>query len=235
MAISVPNGLTFPPTVILNRGACHSLLGVPIANGSNSCGLKITNLGISGTNASEYSLTGEPTLPITLAPGAQLGAGDLEAVFTPNSPVQRTNTAQVNVTYESDPILHTTTTASVPMCGESTARGLRALVIVNGSPAAHVKKISLLRVNAPSEDISPLTLVDQKFNVPLNTVVGAPPCPSFQYNYEYGTVTMRKSLRPGTFVLVVTADIGGGKTKSRTVQFNINTCDFDQNLVLTLP
>ena len=149
--------------------------------------------------------------------------------------MQRTNTAQVNVTYESDPILHTTMTASVPMCGESTARGVRALVIVNGLPAAKVKKVSLLRVNPPGSDISPLTLIDQRFNLPLNTVSGTPPCPSFQYNYEYGTVTMRKSLRPGTFVLVVTANVGGGKTKSRTAQFNINTCDFDRALVLSLP
>jgi len=235
VAISVPNGLTFPPTVILNRGACHSLLGVPIANGSNSCGLKITNLGISGTNASEYSLTGEPTLPITLAPGAQLGSGDLDAVFTPNRPLARTNTAQVNVTYESDPILHTTATAAVPMCGESTQRGMRALVLLGGTPVAKVHKFTLVRVNEPSEDISPLTLIDQKFGAPLTTVTGTPPCPSFQYQYEFGTVTHPISLQPNVYVLVVTIDVGGGKFKTKTDRFALNTCDFDKDLVVSFP
>jgi photosystem II stability/assembly factor-like uncharacterized protein len=228
------NGLTFPPTVIKNRGACSSSLGVPIANASSTCGLTITNVGISGPNAKEYSLTGEPVLPILLTPGEQLGAGDLDAVFTPNSPLTRTNTAQVNVTYQTDPITHATATASVPMCGESVARGIRALVLVNGVPASKVAKFQLLRVNPPSEDISPLQLIAKTVNAPLKTVTGTPPCPSFQYQFEYGTVTFRKSLRPNTFVLVATANVGG-QLKSRTVQFNINTCDFDKDLVLSLP
>jgi photosystem II stability/assembly factor-like uncharacterized protein len=230
----VTNGLTFPPTVIKNRGVCQSSLGLPIANASNACGVTITNLGISGTNANEYSLAGQPTLPITLGPGQQLGAGDLDAVFSPNSPIARTNTAQVNVTYQTDPILHTTATAPVPMCAESTARGVRALILVNGTPAAHVDKIALLRVNAPSEDISPLTLIDRRFHAPLTTVTGSAPCPSFQYQYEYGTVTTHKSLRTGIYVLTVTTHVGN-KIRSRNAQFSIGTCDFDQNLVLSLP
>jgi len=129
---------------------------------------------------------------------------------------------------------YATATASVPMCGESVARGIRALVLVNGVPASKVAKFQLLRVNPPSEDISPLQLIAKTVNAPLKTVTGTPPCPSFQYQFEYGTVTFRKSLRPNTFVLVATANVGG-QLKSRTVQFNINTCDFDKDLVLSLP
>ena len=81
--------------------------------------------------------------PVTVPAGGQLGSGDMGAIFKPNLPLARTDTANIDVTYVSDPINNAASLVSVPMCGEATWRGLRVLVTQGGVPVATVKRIKL--------------------------------------------------------------------------------------------
>ena len=223
-------GLTLPPTVIQNRGSCHSQVGLPIAN-SGQCGLTINSVGITGPDAADYSLTGLPALPDTVGAGDQLGDGDLDAVFAPST-IARTKTASVNVPWVNDPILHTTTTQSVPLCGEATGRGVRVLVTNGGVPVATVRKVTLYYVNQFGFQEPPAILIQRKVNLPLATVTGTAPCPTFQYHYEFGTVSNEtRVLKPGNYLMIVTI-VSGGHVKTKSVKVNLNTCDFDKNIVV---
>jgi hypothetical protein len=218
-SISVPSGLTFPPTVIQGDAACNSQLGVPVAN-TGACPVKVTNVAISGANASDYSLTGLTGLPTTVAPGDQLGSGGLNAVFAPLA-VNRTSTASVDVTFENDPITHATATDSIPVCGEATHRGVRILVLQGGVPVPVVKWIKLQRALAPDQ-AQPIQTHQKLKNVPLNTVTASGPCPGFQYHAEFGGASNPVQLKAGTYRLKV--KIQGQKAK--VVKFNITTCSF---------
>jgi hypothetical protein len=218
-SLSVPAGLTFPPTVIQSTAACSSKLGVPVAN-TGKCDVKVTNVALSGANAADYSLTGLSGLPLTIAPGGQLGAGDLAAMFAPLA-IGRTRTASVDVTFVNDPITLATATDSVPLCGESVNRGVRVLVTSGGIPVPSVKSIILQKAIAPEQD-SPIFLISKAKNVPLSSVVGVAPCPSFQFHTEYGGATNPIQLKEGTYRLKV--KISGQKTK--IVRFNVETCTF---------
>jgi HYDIN/CFA65/VesB-like, Ig-like domain len=224
-SLSVPAGLTFPPTVIQADAACNSQLGVPVAN-TGSCPVKVTNVAISGANATDYALTGLTGLPATVAPGDQLGSGGLNAVFAPLA-VNRTSTASVDVTFEDDPITHTTATDSIPVCGEAVNRGVRVLVLQGGVPVPVVKRITLQRALAPDQG-QPIQTHQTLKNVPLNTVTASGPCPGFQYHAEFGGATNPTQLKAGTYRLKV--KIKGQKRK--LVKFNINTCSFTPLLVV---
>ena len=222
-------GVNLPPTLIQNRGACHSQVGIPVAN-AGQCNVTVNSLGISGTDAADYSLTGTPALPIALGAGEQLGSGDLDAVFAPTT-LARTKTANVDVTWVTDPILNTTTTQSVPMCGEATSRGLRVLVTQGGVPVAKVRRIILYYVNQFGFQEPALILVQRKWNVLLSSVSGMAPCPSFQYHFEYGAVGNPIALKPGNYVVAATI-VSGGHLQTKRVKANINTCDFAKNIVV---
>jgi hypothetical protein len=218
-SLSVPVGLTFPPTVIQADAACSSMLGIPIAN-TGACPVKVTSMTISGANPSDYSVTGLTGLPTTVAPGDQLGSGGLNAVFAPLA-VNRTSTANVNVTFEDDPITHATATDVIPVCGEAVNRGVRILVLQGGVPVPVVKRITLQRALAPDQHL-PIQTHQTLKNVPLTTVTASGLCPGFQYHAEFGGATNPTQLKAGTYRLKV--KIKGQKRK--VVKFNINTCSF---------
>ncbi len=229
-SLTIPAGLTFPPTVIQQNAACSSQLGVPITN-SGTCPVQVNSVGITQASVPpDYSLTGLPGLPVTLAAGGQLGAGDLDLVFAPFT-VARISTGTVDVTFVDDPITGATTTDHVPFCGEAVQRGIRVLVTLGGVPVANVKRIDLQTAFGPEQpqgDWFPLRHVK---NALLQTVTGVAPCPTFSFHAEFGGASNPVQLKDGTYRLKVTIKVGK-KTKKKVVRFNLDTCSFTPNLVV---
>jgi hypothetical protein len=91
-------------------------------------------------------------------------------------------------------------------------------------PLAVVDKIQLQRltVNKSGDIVQQAQLV---------TVLEPPPCGSFQYHREYGTVSNPIQLLAGDYQLTVTATING-KHKTLKASFSLNTCDFNPNIVI---
>jgi photosystem II stability/assembly factor-like uncharacterized protein len=224
-SIDVPLDLTFPPTVIQSIGPCHSLNPFPISN-TGSCNLTITNITIGGTNAGDYSLSGLPSFPIILEPGHVVGEGALRVVFSPTA-VARERRATVEVTYESDPISHSTTTITRMLCGEGVKTGARVLVTAGGVPLASVDKIQLHRLTVNKDN-------DVVHNAPLQTVTATAPCTSFQFHREYGTVSNPIQLLTGSYEVTVQATVNGHK-RTQTAAFELGTCDFNPNVVVNFP
>ena len=224
-SIDVPLDATFPPTVIQSIGSCHSGNPFPISN-TGSCNLTITNITISGTNAGDYSLAGLPSFPIILEPGHIVGEGDLSVVFSPTA-VARERRATINVTYESNPITHTTTTVTRMLCGEGVKTGARVLVEAAGVPLPSVKKIQLQRLTVNKDS-------DVVHNAPLQTVTPTLPCIPFQFHREYGTVSNPIQLLTGSYQVTVQATINGHNL-TQTAAFELGTCDFNPNVVVNFP
>lgn len=226
--LSVPaTGLTFAPTVVQNSANCQATLGAPVTN-AGKCPVQVNSVALSGTNADQFAVTGLSALPSTVASGGQLGSGDMEAIFKPNLPLTRTDTANIDVTYVSDPITDATNVVSIPLCGEATRRGFRVLVTLGGVPVAKVKRFKLWAIAGKGREARWLRLFHKK-NLPLQTVTGAGPCPTFQYHVELGTVANPVQLGPGTYLLRVMIKVGK-KRKRKKVRFTIGACDFDQQL-----
>ena len=216
---------TFSPTVIQSIGPCHSMNPFPISN-TGSCNLTITNITIGGTNAGDYSLAGLPSFPIILEPGHIVGEGDLSVVFSPTA-VARERRATINVTYESNPITHSTTTVTRMLCGEGVKTGARVLVEAAGVPLPSVKKIQLQRLTVNKDS-------DVVHNAPLQTVTPTLPCTPFQFHREYGTVSNPIQLLTGSYQVTVQATINGHNL-TQTAAFELGTCDFNPNVVVNFP
>ncbi len=245
--VTVPPGLTFPPTVIQQNAACSSTVGVPITN-AGACpvnfpaqppspGGDVDILTQSSTNPPgfDYMLTGVPGLtsptlggPVAqiLEPGGQLGAGDLNLVFAPFQ-IRRQSTGTVTVQFEDDPILHTIATDLVPVCGEAVQRGLRVLVTRGGVAVPVVTKIELQTTFAPHQPFTHQTIQ----NALLRTISGTPPCASFQYHAEFGGNTNSAQLKPGVYRLKVWLKVGK-KTLTSIVRVNLDQCTFNQNVIV---
>ena len=224
-SIDVPLDATFPPTVIQSIGPCNSANPFPISN-TGSCNLTITNITINGANAGDYSLAGLPSFPIILEPGHIVGEGDLSVVFSPTV-VARERRASIDVTYESNPITHSTTTVTRLLCGEGVKTGARVLVTSAGVPLASVKKIQLQRLT-----VNKVSDVFQ--NAPLQTVTPTLPCIPFQFHREYGTVSNPIQLLTGSYQVTVQANING-HNRTQTAAFGLGTCDFNPNVVVNFP
>jgi hypothetical protein len=241
--VTVPPGLTFPPTVIQQNAKCSSKAGVPITN-AGVCPVNITDVDVltqSSTNPPgfDYMLTGVPQLtsptlggPITqtLAPGGQLGAGDLDLVFAPFQ-IRRASTGTVTVKFEDDPILHTIATDLVPVCGEAVQRGLRVIVTAGGVPVPVVLKIALQVAFSPTQPNGNFSTVQTINNALLRSITGTPPCASFQYHAEFGGNTNSKQLKPGVYRVKVWLKIGK-LTHTAIVRVNLDQCTFNQNVVV---
>jgi len=226
--IDVPPDLGFAPEVIQTAGDCKSLLPFPISN-NGGCNLTITSIVIGGPNAGDYALSGLPSFPIILEPGHIVGEGDLNVVFAPTV-VDRDREATLTVTYVSDPFSGATTSVTRKLCGEGVYTGARVLVTQGGIPLAKVEKIHLQRINA-NRNKDRLDTQDQVMDVLLTTVTPAPPCEAFQYHREYGTVSNPIQLLPGSYQVTVQALING-KRKSKSVGFDLSTCDFNPSVVV---
>ncbi len=224
-SIDIPSDLTFLPTVIQSTGDCQSQKSFPISN-TRTCNLTITDVSITN-NSAEYSLVGRPSLPIILEPGHIAGEGDLMAVFKPTV-LDRERTGQLTVTYETDPITHATTSVTRDFCGEGTMTGARVLVTQSGTPLLSVEQIKIQRTNG-NRNRKIVDTIDVSKNLDLQTVTQDPPCATFQFHREYGTVSNPIQLLPGDYTITATAIING-KRKSKTVGFNVDTCGFNQNI-----
>jgi hypothetical protein len=222
-------GLTFPPTVVQQEAACPEQMTVPITN-AGSCPVQINSVTLTQSSSpGDYSLSGLPGLPLSLPGGGELGAGDLDLVFEPFT-VARESTGTVNVTFVNDPITGATTTDQVPFCGEAVDRGLRVLVTEGGIPVTKVKKIELQNAYGPSQSGGIKTIKTVK-NALLQTVTGTAPCPSFQFNVEFGGVTRPAPLKDGTYRIKVQLEVGK-KLETRVVRVVLDRCSFTPNVVV---
>jgi hypothetical protein len=222
-----PN-LRFLPTVIQSVGACSSSRPFVISN-TGTCNLTITNVAIGGANASDYSLSGLPAFPITLQPGHAVGSGDLNVVFGPNA-LARERTADITVTFVSNPTSGATSTETRLMCGESVRTGARVLVTQGGVPMAQVHEIELKRLWG---FLGLKKEIDEVKNVSLQTVTPTPgtACGGFQFHREWGGVTNPDQLPPGIYQLKVEAKIGGSEVRKK-VYFSVDTCGFNGTIVV---
>jgi hypothetical protein len=233
--LTFPASLTLPPTVIQTRATCSSRLGVPVLNGG-SCPVVIDSVALNNLTSSpaDYSLTGLPSQPINLAPGEQIGAGDLDLVFAPFT-LNRQTTGTVDVTFENDPITHTTTTTSVPFCGEGVHRGLRVLVTSGGVPVTgNVKRIFLQFAFGPEQPNGDHFTRQTIKNATLQTVAGVGACPTIQFHAEWGGESNPLQLKDGTYRVKVELK-EGKKLLTKIVRVVIDECTFDQNIVVPFP
>jgi len=227
-SIDVAAAQSFAPEVIQSVGACTSSQPFPIAN-TGVCPLKITNVSIGGANAGDFSLSGLPSVPISIEQGHLVGDGALKTVFAPTA-LDRDRLGSVNVTYVSDPITGMTTTVSRALCGEGVRTGARVLVRAGGVPVPIVEKIHLQRLSGNrNKDL--LDTQDVAQNVPLQSVTPASPCVPFQFHREYGTVSNPIQLLAGDYQVTATV-IVNRKRSTLSVGFSVNTCDFNPTIVI---
>lgn len=227
-SIDVPPNQSFLPEVIQSIGTCQSQKPFPISN-TGKCNLNVTNVVIGGVNGGDYSLSGLPSFPIILQPGHIAGEGNLKTVFAPTA-LDRDRIGSLTVTYESDAITHATTNVSRDLCGEGVNTGARVLVRAGGVPLAKVEKIQLQRINA-NRNKNQVDTNDVAQNVPLQTVTPGGSCTPFQFHREYGTVSNPIQLLPGSYQVTVAA-IVNGKKQSKTVAFDVTTCDFNPTIIV---
>jgi hypothetical protein len=226
VAIDVAPDQNFPATVVQNLGACTSQNPLPISN-KGICNLTVNSVSVGGTNGSDFGLAGLPSSPIIVQPGHTVGDGSLKSVFAPTV-VSRARQGTVTVNYENDPITHATTAVTRNWCGEGADTGARVLVTAGGVPLATVDQIQLHRLDSNRLGIS----VDNATKVPLQpAVIQAAPCASFQYHREWGGVSNPQQLTAGDYQVTVTATVNGKKAKN-TVSFTLNTCSFNQSIVV---
>jgi hypothetical protein len=226
-SLTFPAGLTFPPTVIQASGACSASLSLPITN-AGTCPVEITAVGLTqGSSPPDYSLTGLPGLPVSIPAGGELGS-DLNVVFAPFT-LARTSTGTVDVTFVNDPITLTTTTTHVPVCGEAVRRGLRVLVTQGGVPVSTVKRILLQYAFGPEQPDGDFHTIRTIKHASLQTIVGTAPCPSFEFNQEFGGSSDTFQLKDGTYRVKVYLS---GVKKPKVVRVNMDQCTFTQDVVV---
>ncbi len=228
-SLGIDPDVLFPPTVIQGVGSCHSTRPLVVSN-TGTCPLTISNIALRGPNASDFSLSGLPALPITIEPGHQVGSGDLTTVFAP-SDVARERTAQATVTFVSDPVSGTTSTQTAALCGEGVRTGARVLVTQGGVPMPEVHEIELKLIHGGWFGFR--KEVDEVKKVPLQTVTATSgtACASYRFHREYGGVSHPKQLVPGVYQLKVEAIVGGKEVEKKT-WFQVETCGFDGTIVV---
>ncbi len=229
-SIDVPPNLSFLPEVIQSAGVCTTAKPFPVSN-TGMCNLNINSIAMTGgANQADFSFSGLPSFPIILQPGHVAGEGNLKSVFAPTAPLDRDKLGTLTVNYVSDPILGTTTNVTRDLCGEAVLTGARVLVRAGGVPLATVEKIQLQRINA-NRNKNLLDTNDVAQNVPLTMVTPGGSCTPFQFHREYGTVSNPIQLLPGSYQVTASA-IVNGKRKSKTVGFNVDTCDFNPTIII---
>ncbi|HJQ25384.1 MAG TPA: choice-of-anchor D domain-containing protein [Blastocatellia bacterium] len=227
-ALGLSANLRYVPTVIQSIGACHAPLPLVVSN-TGTCNLTITNMAIGGSHPGDFAFAGLPAFPITLEAGHIAGAGNLNVVFAPTA-LARERTANIAVTFVSNPTTGTTSTQTRELCGEGVHTGARVLVTRGGVPVPQVHEIELKRLWG----LFGLTReVDEVKNVALQTVAASPgsACGPLQFHHEYGAGANATQLRPGVYQLKVEVKIAG-KEERKTVWFSVDTCGFNGTLVV---
>jgi hypothetical protein len=201
-----------------------------VAN-TGTCPVTIQSITIGGTDASNYSLSGAPGVPITLNPGEQVGDGALMTVFRPDV-VDRDRLGSVAVTWVSDPIANTTTTDTRLLCGEGTLTGVRVLVRAGGVAVPLVDKLQIHRITS-NRNKNIVDTVGNFMKVPLQTFTPAvgTACVPFEFHTEVGTVTNGTMLAPGSYTVTASVTIGK-KKESKTVAFDVATCTFNPTVIV---
>ncbi len=233
-SIDVPPNLSFLPEVIQSAGVCTTAKPFPVSN-TGTCNLTINSIAMTGgANQADFSFSGLPSFPIILQAGHVAGEGNLKSVFAPTAPLDRDKLGTLTVTYISDPILGTTTNVTRDLCGEAVLTGARVLVRQGGVPLATVEKIQLQRINA-NRNKKVLDTNDVVQNATLQTVPASGPggvCAGFQFHREYGTVDNPIQLLPGSYQVTASAILSDGKRHSKSVGFNVDTCDFNPTIMI---
>jgi hypothetical protein len=223
--LSAIDHLSFPPTVYQNAGNCFSKLPLPIQN-NGPCETVVTAISISGANADEFKVVGlSGAFPVVVGAGELLGDGDLAVEFRPKA-IARWRSAVIDITFISDPITGGTTTIHVPVVGEGTSTGARALVTIGGVPAAKVDKLQLTRI-VGNRNVSNEVLQ----NVTPTVVVGPYPELSFTYHREWGGQSNPVQILTGNYQLTATVTVGK-KRLTKSVYFQLDTCTFNPNVVI---
>jgi hypothetical protein len=222
-------GLTFPPTIIQQEAACPDPMTVAITNGG-MCPVQINSVDLTQSSSPlDYTLSGLPGLPLQLGAGDELGAGDFDLVFEPFT-LARESTGTVNITFVNDPITGATSTDQVPFCGEAVHRGVRVLVTLGGVPVAKVKRIEIQNAYSPAQSVGIKTIKTVK-DALLQTVTGTAPCPSFQFQAEFGGISNPGALKDGTYRIRVRLKVGK-KLKTRVVRVVLDRCSFTPNIIV---
>ncbi len=230
-SLDVPLPACFPPTVIQSVSAsCKSEQPYSITN-TGACPVLIKSVTITppGPHASDFTIVGLPSLPVTLQPGAVLGGGVLKLVFKPTN-VERYVTGTLNVTYQSDsPTLGSLTTISQPLAGEGVKTGARLLVNHLGAFVPLLDRVTLYKVNS----MTPLDLqfVDQQNNVPVKFDPGTGNCLGFLFHREWGGVTNPIKLEPGDYLIEIGVHINAVPYLLKQ-DFTVGVCDFIPDLVI---
>ncbi len=228
--LTVPAGLTFPPTVIQQNSACPAKMSVPVTD-AGACPVTVNSVTLTQTSSpADYSLTGLPTLPEALPAGAQLGSGDLDLVFEPFT-LAHQSTGTVNVTFVNDPITGATATDEVPFCGEGTNRGIRVLVTLGGVPVSTtVKQISLQHAYGPEQPNGDWQTRQTIKHAPLQSFGGTAPCPLVMFHAEFGGATDPIQLKDGEYRVKVYLKVGK-KLKHQVVRVLMDACTFTSVIV----
>ncbi|MEI7635189.1 MAG: choice-of-anchor D domain-containing protein [bacterium] len=230
-SLALPVKLAFQPTVIQRNGPCGRELDLSIGNIHPQCMLTINSITITGPDAALFKIV-ESTLPsafpVSLAPGEKLGDGRLIVKFSPTEIVtKRFLTAQINVTFVSDPAAKppATITRVIPMAGEAVQTGMRVLVTLGGMP---VSKVMSLQVSGGGPRITNIVLT----NVPLKNVNGPAGFENelgFQYHAEYGGLSRPNQALSGNYRVIARIK-DGRRMLMRTVNLSVNTCTFNPTL-----
>ena len=137
----------------------------------------------------------------------------------------------MNVTFVNDPITGATSTDEVPFCGEAVHRGLRVLVTLGGVPVSTVKRIELQSAFGPQQPQGDFFTKETIKNAALQTITGTAPCPSFQFQAEFGGIGNPRALKAGTYRVRVQIKVGK-KTKTKIVRAVMGVCTFTPNVIV---
>jgi hypothetical protein len=209
----VPSTIIFGPTVY--SPVCGTLCGQSQTETISDTGpveLLLDMIATLGNPA--FSVAGA-TNPVTrVQPGHSFGA---VVGFTPTGGPSRalrgTLIIQDTVNGEIAPI-----TATIPLCGESTGRGIRVLVYdTSGNLVSSVDKLSL-----HSHGLTNPVNIDLK-NLPLVTISPPTSCQTIQYQYENQNLQVAgHAANPGSYYTLSVA-VGN---RHATISFTLNVADF---------
>ena len=226
-SIVTPPSIAFPPTVIQASGPCETDEPLDLLN-MGPCNATITTVTLEGGDVDAFSIVGlvPEDSTVVLQPGEQLGEGELAIRFKPATIIpRRFYQTTASVTYIADPYTSETTTTVVPVAGEGVDTGFRVLATLGGVP---VPKLDSLQVRASVRRGKSYSLR----NLPLKIVNGPKGFEdklSFQYHAEFGGLSNPTQKLTGDYRITAKLRVGR-RTQTRSVNFNVNTCTFNNTL-----
>jgi hypothetical protein len=106
---------------------------------------------------------------------------------------------------------------------------MRILVTQGGVPVSTVKKIELQYAFGPEQPDGDFHTIRTIKHASLQTVTGTAPCPSFEFQQEFGGASDTFQLKDGTYRVKVFLS---GVKKSKIVRVNMDQCTFTQSVVV---